>query len=498
MRSGTFSESVKFSSEGAEFNQYGGTYLANIIFGSPDSDSSGQYTIYDGLAVSSAIDVGTGEFGHGNFTQYGGTVITASLALGGSRGRNQNYFHGRLSFSDANGVLQAAGIGIINGGITQAGGLLVTSNSVFVSGVPPVQYGPAYFASYSLSGGRLSSPGVGVGPFGSFSQSGGSNDIEGDLDVSGSDYGLSGGILISSNAQVTMSTQWDSFGFGPYEGGFQQTGGTNSIAGGLLLSGAEYALSGGVLLDYSEGSYPTVIVSTGVSGNQTNIFYGIFNQTGGLHRVANTLSNVSYTLGGGSLYASNIVLEGLLSVSNSAVILNPGLFQFAGTLQLYGGTIESLGQMSLSSNSVIELLPGSHQLSFLNSAAMNWKQTSSLLVSNWNGSTNGGGSDQLFFGNSRTGLTPAQLRQIVFVNPAGFPVGNYAANLLSSGEVVPLPNPVLSFQSVQGHLVFSWAGQPTLQSSTNILGPYVDVPNASSPYTNSSSQDPSRFFRLRR
>jgi hypothetical protein len=119
------------------------------------------------------------------------------------------------------------------------------------------------------------------------------------------------------------------------------------------------------------------------------------------------------------------------------------------------------------------------------------------VVTNWNGSANGGGSDQLLFGNNSSGLTPAQLSQIVFVNPAGSPAGNYPANILPSGEVVPLPNPLFSWQMMKGQLVMSWAGQPTLQTSTNVTGPYVDLTNASSPYTNSSSQGPYRFFRLR-
>jgi hypothetical protein len=495
--SGTVTGECFFDGGGA-FNQYAGTNMGTIMFGNGSgfSDGSGQYTIYNGLAVESDIHVGNGEYGHGNFSQYGGTVITALLTLG-SAGDGVGTATG--SYFLTNGVLQAAEIGIINGGITQAGGLLFTSNSLFVSGVPPVQYGPAYYTSYSLSGGQLSSPGVGAGPFGSFSQSGGSNGIKGDVGISGSSYNLSGGVLVSSNIEISLGTQWDFFGYGPYKGEFQQTGGTNAIAGNLLVSGGEYALSGGVLLDSSAASYPTVLVATGVSGNQTNTFSGAFVQTGGQHRVANTLSNLDhYQLWGGSLYASNIVLTGVLSVSNSAVILNPGLFQFAGTFQLYDGSVENLGRMSLSSNSVIELMPGSHKLSFSNSAAMSWNQTSSLLVTNWNGSTNGGGSDQLIFGNNSSGLTAPQLRQIVFGNPSGFPAGNYAARILATGEIVPLPNPVLSWQSIQGQLVINWAGQATLQSSTNVLGPYADVPNASSPFTNSSSQGPYRFFRLRR
>ena len=154
--------------------------------------------------------------------------------------------------------------------------------------------------------------------------------------------------------------------------------------------------------------------------------------------------------------------------------------------------------MMLSSNSVIDFTTGAGKVSFSNSAAMNWNQTCSLTVTNWNGSTNGGGSDQLLFGNNSSGLAPAQLRQIVFANPAGFPPGNYTATILPSGEIVPLPNPVISWQIMPGQLVINWAGQATLQSSTNVLGPYLDLSNAISPYTNNNSQSPYRFFRLRR
>ncbi|MEM6885937.1 MAG: hypothetical protein AAF571_12995, partial [Verrucomicrobiota bacterium] len=43
------------------------------------------------------------------------------------------------------------------------------------------------------------------------------------------------------------------------------------------------------------------------------------------------------------------------------------------------------------------------------------------------------------FGNSASGLTAAQVGQIQFLNPAGLAPGIYDAKILSSGEVVPLP-----------------------------------------------------------
>jgi hypothetical protein len=205
-----------------------------------------------------------------------------------------------------------------------------------------------------------------------------------------------------------------------------------------------------------------------------------------------------YFLSGGTLSASNIVLSGTLSVSNSAVILNPGLFNFGGNLQLFNNANENLGQMLLSSNSLIDLEPGTHTLAFLNSSPVAWNNGFTLTVSNWTGSTNGGGSHQLLFGNNSSGLTPAQLHQIQFANPSGFPAGVYPAQMLATGEVVPAPQPptLLSSRSRNG-LVLNWSGGFVLQNATNLQGPYSDVTNATSPYTNLDFKLPQQFFRLR-
>ena len=60
-----------------------------------------------------------------------------------------------------------------------------------------------------------------------------------------------------------------------------------------------------------------------------------------------------------------------------------------------------------------------------------------------------------------------------------------------------LPVGPLSLASVKGELLLDWPGPFALQSSTNVLGPYVDVLGATHPQTNSMTGFPQQFFRLR-
>ncbi len=73
---------------------------------------------------------------------------------------------------------------------------------------------------------------------------------------------------------------------------------------------------------------------------------------------------------------------------------------------------------------------------FANSSVGAW--TGTLSISNWDGQTSGGGTDQIFVGgNSYSGLTHAQLNAIKFgVLPTG-------AILLTTGELVPNSGPLL-------------------------------------------------------
>jgi hypothetical protein len=117
-------------------------------------------------------------------------------------------------------------------------------------------------------------------------------------------------------------------------------------------------------------------------------------------------------------------------------------------------------------------------------------------VINWNGNPSGGGAEQLKFGTNQSGLTPAQLSQIRFRVDGS--TNLYSAKILNTGEVVPdqVISPSVAFSKQGNNLVLTWPSGWSLQSATNVLGPYADVPAATSPYTNTTFQ-PQRFFRLR-
>ena len=206
---------------------------------------------------------------------------------------------------------------------------------------------------------------------------------------------------------------------------------------------------------------------------------------------------VRYEFSSGTLYASNIELLAhwiIGSSTNAGRITNPGYFKLAGTLEV-GNAVEQLGRFILASNAVIDLGNGNAKLSFANSRAETWNGAAILLVTNWGGLPGGGGDDQLKFGNDASGLTALQLSQIRFINPNGFAPGTYLAQMLATGEVVPVPRPSLSFSRTGTNLVFTWAGGFGLQTATNVNGPYEDV-TAASPYTNNFRQTPERYFRL--
>ena len=133
-------------------------------------------------------------------------------------------------------------------------------------------------------------------------------------------------------------------------------------------------------------------------------------------------------------------------------------------------------------------------LRFLDSSAVPWSGTP-LAILNWSPTTNGLGPDQLFVGTNAQGLTEAQLQRLTFVNPIGWPRGTYTARILASGELVPAVPPSLVFTENSNELTLSWTGDSRLVTSTNLTGPYLFVPGATSPFTTTFT-DPTRWFRL--
>lgn len=102
-----------------------------------------------------------------------------------------------------------------------------------------------------------------------------------------------------------------------------------------------------------------------------------------------------------------------------------------------------LGTLTLTATSYIDFGASStSKIYFANSSGTSgsWTPTGDLILLNWNGTPIvGGGNTQIYFGNNNSGLTNSQLARIWFSNPTGFAPGFYQGILLSTGELVPVP-----------------------------------------------------------
>jgi autotransporter-associated beta strand protein len=124
--------------------------------------------------------------------------------------------------------------------------------------------------------------------------------------------------------------------------------------------------------------------------------------------------------------------------------LNGGTFNTGG-LSEHGATNNTagIGALTLQSTSVIDMASGNSIVAFANSSGATWASGQILKIYDWSGTPNtGGGTDQLYFGNSSSGLTSTQLSQVQFYSDAGNTLfGGGSAILLSTGEMVPVPEP---------------------------------------------------------
>jgi autotransporter-associated beta strand protein len=225
-------------------------------------------------------------------------------------------------------------------------------------------------------------------------------------------------------------------------------------------AGGNLTFTGPVSVNVNTSPATTIAVS-----NSVTTFSGVLTNTGGLTKTgpgtlvlsgvsANTYGSTSAngytTVSGGTLQLSKTA--GVAAVPNGSLILNAGGTLLLGAanqigdavpMTLNGGAFqtagysEQLGTLKLTANSVIGLGAGASVLKFAASSGVAWTAATTLTVTNWNGSITGGGACQLVFGASSSGLTSGQVGQIHFANPPGFPAGNYAATILSTGEVVP-------------------------------------------------------------
>ncbi len=464
------------------FNQSGGSIAAASL-----SLHRGTYNLYDGILYSLG---GTAIPGLVTFNQYGGTNFgdlymdagyptTYRLLAGLVRGTNITANFSSI-LCQGGGEVQAGSVNItgyaypsqpnyvLTNGVLRVGTLAIHSSSFLQMNGQVIITNPLSIYGYDFP---IPHTGVEVHP---------------------ARYTMQAGTLSCPSLTVTQSVNYTD---GDYAS-FTQSGGTNLVAGNLLLCSTTYLLDGGGLLQTSNS-----LTASGAAAQGTVNRGAVFEQRSGTHNVTGTLSIDSghkYYINGGSLSVGGMWMHGLLAIGNSngtPIVSCSGLLDLGGgvepgVVQVQVGT-HHLGSLRLTGNSSVGFGTGPARLNFDSSSSIAWSNGVSLVISNWNNS----GGIHIFFGNNASTLTASQRAQIQFSNPGGYPPGNYGPQLLSTGELVPVAQPTLQSARYGSALVLTWSGNYQLLSSTNVIGPYAPVPGASSPWTNLFSK-PHEFFRL--
>lgn len=149
------------------------------------------------------------------------------------------------------------------------------------------------------------------------------------------------------------------------------------------------------------------------------------------------VGNGTQTLTGANSYTGDTTITGgRLAIGGAAErIANASDLILSGGTFDTGGFSETLATVQITTSSNIDFGSGASVLTFAASNAVAWTGGTTLTIQNWSGSQTGGGTDRLIVGTTTSGLTATQLNQITFT---GFPAG---AQILSNGEVVPVPEP---------------------------------------------------------
>jgi fibronectin-binding autotransporter adhesin len=219
-----------------------------------------------------------------------------------------------------------------------------------------------------------------------------------------------------------------------------------SLSGSNTLSGRIDASSGGVNFFVQADAGSTLTLSgaadangvafqsvTGtriltVQGDGNVVISGIVQNGAGTAGITKAGAG-TLTLSGANTYTgATTVNAGTLSLGGNDRIADASNLVLGGGTFSTGGFSDVLALASLTASSTIDLGNGASVLRFSDSSAQNWVGT--LAIANYTP-----GADQLFVGTTGSGLTSVQLAQIQFT---GFDPG---AQILASGEVVPVPEP---------------------------------------------------------
>jgi fibronectin-binding autotransporter adhesin len=240
---------------------------------------------------------------------------------------------------------------------------------------------------------------------------------------------LQGGITVGAEA---LSLNGPGIGS---SGALRNISGNNTWGGNITISTASSI--------GSDAGTLTINVPTSISGTNTNLTI-----TG----AGNVIIVDPIATGTGTLTkqgAGNLVLSaantytGLTKISGGVLQYGINAALSSGNVELNGGTLSTgttpaytdvVGTLALTNNSTIALgTTVGHTLTFANSSGVSWTPSRLLIITGWTGAAGvSGTAGKIFFGNNNTGLTVAQLSQVLFFVGANY----YTAQILGTGEIV--------------------------------------------------------------
>lgn len=278
----------------------------------------------------------------------------------------------------------------------------------------------------------------------------------------------------SSGVAADGTYAWGSTSGSSYYAGAGLTANFGGSAGTVTVSGtvetrhgirveAAYTISSGtVALAGANATLNTIEVTTGntasvsatLSGSNglTKSGAGTLSLTGDNSALTGAVAVTSGTLAAGSANALGGATSVTVSDGGSLLISEDNAVNNAATLNLAGGmlamsgtTNDTVGALTLSANSVIDLGSFSGNLVFAASNGSSWTVNTTLSIWNWNGTNQygtsyGAGDRHIFFGSNASGLLANQLNQISFYSDSGNSfIGKAWIN--SHGEIGAVPEP---------------------------------------------------------
>ena len=403
---------------------------ATLVFNRSDSLAQGTDFSASGISGTGAvIKNGTGSLTFNVSNTYSGatTINSGTLVLGHASDTLAdsailNISGGTLSMGSNSDTVGA--VTLSSGGITGSGTLTGTSYTVQSGTIE---------ANLAGAGGFTKSTSGVVTLSGNNSFTGGTNIALGNLTVSGGSALSDTGAVTLSNAAGAVLHIAASETIGTLSGG-GASGGNISIASGQLLA----------INQNSSASFNGTISGAGgvsISGNSTLTLGAANTFTGTTAIQTGTLAAATSGALGST---ANIVVAsgGSLLVTANETIGNASTMNLAGGHLLFSGNVtETLGALTLSANSTIDLGENSVELSF---ASLVGLLNYTLNIYNWSGNTQwspspGGGQDQVYI---RSSLSESELQKISFYS-SGIGTDSFIANAFQLGnyEIIAVPEP---------------------------------------------------------